>query len=73
MKVGDLVQCYNKEDVMGAPDDDAVGERTGVITRLRRNSMNSSDKYTKYHVYWPHAGCTRLLSRSDLEVINASR
>jgi len=73
MKVGDLVQSRNKGDVMGNYDDDAVGERTGVITGLRRNSMNSSDKYTTYYVYWSYVGHTTASDHSDLKVINASR
>jgi len=66
MKVGDLVK-YKVQD------GNVSGERTGLITELRRNSMNSSDKYTTYYVYWPHLGYVIHADHSDLKVINESR
>jgi len=74
MKVGDLVQSRNKEDVIGDHDDDVVGERTGVITRLgKAGSCFFDDGCTTYYVYWFHVGRTSSSCRSDLEVINESR
>ena len=65
MQVGDLVRCRAQtSEIQGT---------TGVITHLRRNSMNSSDKYTTYYVYWSDLGYVGFASHSDLEVINASR
>ena len=66
MKVGDLVKYK-------APDDNGACVQTGVVARLRRNSMNSSDKWTTYYVYWPHLGDIRPSDYSALEVINESR
>ena len=66
MKVGDLVKYR-------IPADNGTDKQTGVITRLRRNSMNSSDKYTTYYVYWSDLGYVGHASHSELEVINASR
>ena len=65
MKVGDLVK-YKVQD------DNGTDEQTGVVTSLRRNSMNSSDKYTTYYVYWSHLCETRWSDYAVLEVINAS-
>ena len=65
MQVGDLVRCTAQtSEIQGT---------TGVVTHMRRNSMNSSDKYTTYYVYWSVLGYVGFASHSDLEVINASR
>ena len=65
MKVGDLVRCAAQKSEMQG--------KIGVITRLHRNSMNSSDKYTTFYVYWANLGCVGHASHSDLEVINERR
>ena len=62
MLVGDLVRSTSGD-----------GRRIGVISRLRRNSMNSSDKYTTFYVYWSYLGHVTWEDYSSLEVINASR
>jgi hypothetical protein len=65
MQVGDLVRCIaQKSELHG---------KTGVITHVRRNSMNSSDKWATYYVYWSDFGYVGFASNSELEVINASR
>ena len=66
MQVGDLVKYKG-------PADNSADKQTGVITHLRRNSMNSSDKYTTYYVYWSALDYIGFVSHSDLEVISASR
>ena len=66
MKVGDLVKYK-------IPRDRSAGEQTGVITHLRRNSMNSSDKYSTFYVYWSDLGYVECSSYSDIEVINGNR
>jgi hypothetical protein len=65
VKIGDLVKYK-------VPDDTDTGEQIGVIVGLRRNSMNSSDKYTTYHIYWPDLGNIHHTDHSALEVINES-
>ena len=66
MQVGDLVKYR-------APADNGADEQTGVITRVRRNSMNSSDKWATFYVYCSSLGHVVPASHSELEVISASR
>ena len=62
MQVGDLVRSTIRDD-----------QTSGVITRLRRNSMNSSDKYATFYVYWSSLGHVTWEDYSSLEAVNESR